>query len=50
MDMRKEISDTLSIISAVLVSGDAVDYIAAARSKLKAVLRELDAKKEGADG
>lgn len=50
MDIKKEITDTLAIISAVLVSGDAVDYVAAARSKLKAVIRELDEKEDDSDG
>lgn len=47
-DIKKEISMTLAMLSTLSVSGDAVDVMAAARSKLKWVLAQL--KQEGGDG
>lgn len=50
MDIKSEIKGTLSILAAICVSGDAVDYMAAARAKLKKIYQELDSKEAKEDG
>lgn len=41
-DIKKEISMTLAMLSTLSVSGDAVDVMAVARAKLKAILAQLE--------
>lgn len=47
LDVKQEISATLAVLSTLAVSGDAVDVMAVARAKLKAVLAQLE--QEGKD-
>lgn len=50
MDLKNEVRETIAILSRILVSGDAVDYMAAARVKLKRIYNELNLEGEESDG
>lgn len=41
-EIRKNIIESYNLVSAVAVSGDAVDLIAATRAKLKRAIRLID--------
>ena len=48
LDIKQEIASTLAVLSTLAVSGDAVDVMAVARAKLKAILAQLE--QEDGDG
>lgn len=41
-DVKKEVNEALQILSALAVSGDAVDLMAAVRAKLKKALKLME--------
>ena len=41
-DINKELDDVLKILSMIMLSGDAVDCMAAAKSKIRRVAATLD--------
>ena len=44
MDIKKELNEALTMLGAIIVSGDAVDFMAAAKSKIRQVVKSLDEK------
>lgn len=44
MDIKKELNEALTMLGAIMVSGDAVDFMAAAKSKIRQVVKSLDEK------
>lgn len=41
-DIKKELNDALAMLGMITLSGDAVDVMAAAKSKIRRVVAELD--------
>ena len=41
-DINKELDDALKILGMIMLSGDAVDYMAAAKSKIRKVVSMLE--------
>ena len=41
-DINQELNDALKILSMIMLSGDAVDYMAAAKSKIRKVISMLE--------
>lgn len=50
MDIKTEVKAALAILSSIYVCGDAVDYMAAARAKLKRIYAELENGEARTDG
>ena len=46
-EVKKEVVSALNILSALAVTGDAVDLMAAARQKLKRAIKLLEEEKNG---
>ena len=44
MDIKKELNEALTMLGAIMVSGDAADFMAAAKSKIRQVVKSLDEK------
>lgn len=43
-EIKKELNEALTMLGAIMVSGDAVDFMAAAKSKIRQVVKSLDEK------
>ena len=41
-DIKKELDDALKILGMIMLSGDAVDFMAAAKNKIRKVVSMLD--------
>ena len=44
MDIKKELNEALTMLGAIMVSGDAVDFMAAAKAKVRRAAKLLDEK------
>ena len=43
-EIKKELNEAVVLLGTILVSGDAVDFMAAAKSKIRQVVKSLDEK------
>ena len=49
-DINKELDDALKILGMIMLSGDAVDCMAAAKQKIRKVMNIVDTKEAKKDG
>ena len=49
-EINKELNDALKILSMIMLSGDAVDCMAAAKQKIRKVINIVDTKEAKKDG